>query len=88
MHDLWAVKAKPSSPKGGAVDFPAVLAEAHLILSRHDGIHLLHSDAQALAFLARMAEEGDNTHAEKVEEIMGRMRQADRTGKYPISPPR
>jgi hypothetical protein len=57
--------------------------EAKLILSRHDGIHLLHSDAQTVVCMAQCFSQGEPLDAELLQRIMTRMRQADRTGVYP-----
>lgn len=59
--------------------------EAQLILSRHEGIHLLHSDCQLLIFMREDIDQGEPMNRDKVKIVLERMRQVDRTGIYPIA---
>ncbi len=61
-----------------------MVEEAALILSRHDGMHLLHNDVTALLFLEGAAKNGVKVDPDAAERIMRRMRKADSTGVYPM----
>lgn len=61
----------------------SAVEEARLILSRHDGEHVLHNDVQALEMMAALARQGQAVELQIAENILTRMRQFDRTGCYP-----
>lgn len=64
----------------------ALIVESDMILSRHNGIHMLHSDCQALRLMLAIVKAGGSVNLAEARRIHRRMKAADATGVYSRTP--